>query len=285
MTIGLFIPCYVDQLRPQVGLAVVRLFEALGFDFDYPEAQTCCGQPFVTAGEQRAAERLARRHAEVFAGYDVVVTPSGSCAANVRVHSPGGPGGERARAVAGRTRELCEFLVETGALAGRSGRHSPGEPAGGSPSESRGDPARHATRIGLHASCHALRELRHGRPSESRGPERADPATVLLSGIAGIELVALGRRDECCGFGGLFAVEEAAVSARMGLDRVADHAQAGAEIVTSTDVSCLLQLEGVARRRGLPLVFRHVAEILADAYAPTAATPPSTTIRGTDGPR
>lgn len=248
MKIGLFIPCYVDQLRPAVGHAVVRLLDALGLEFDFPETQTCCGQPFATAGERGQAARLARRHADVFGDFDVVVTPSGSCAAHVRAHLPKLVGSERAAETAGRTRELCEFLLETGALAGRA--------------------ASYPARVGLHSSCHALRELRHGRPSESRGPGRPDPAATLLGAIAGLELASLERRDECCGFGGLFSVEEPAVSARMGLDRIADHAQAGARIVSSTDVSCLLQLEGVARRQASPLAFRHVAEILADAYAP-----------------
>ena len=256
MTIGLFVPCYVDQLRPEVGLAVVRLFEALGIDFEVPDAQTCCGQPFSTAGERSQAERLGRRFDEVFSAYDVVVTPSGSCAAHVRhrrrdrVTDPGGqPAGHR-------TRELCEFLVETDALHGIS--------------------ARLPRRVGLHASCHALRDLRHGNPSESREPPRVDPARALLSTLAGLELVELDRRDECCGFGGLFALEQDAISCRMGIDRIADHERAGAEIVTSSDVSCLIQLESLARRRGSPLVFRHVAELLADALAPEANPPERT---------
>jgi L-lactate dehydrogenase complex protein LldE len=247
MKIGLFIPCYVDQLRPEVGLAVVRLFDALGIAFEYPVDQTCCGQPFLTAGEQAHAARLGRRFAEVFGDYDVVVTPSGSCAANVRRHLPHLVPGGRADETARKTRELCEFLVETDALRNRTGRFP--------------------RRVGFHASCHALRDLRHGRPSESREPARPDPAHQLLTALAGIELVDLTRRDECCGFGGLFAVEEEAVSCRMGLDRLADHERAGAEVVTSTDVSCLLQLEGLARRRGAPLEFLHVAEILARGVA------------------
>jgi L-lactate dehydrogenase complex protein LldE len=247
MKIGLFVPCYVDQLRPEVGLAVVSLFDRLGIDFDFPEAQTCCGQPFLTAGEQTQAARLGRRFAEVFAEYDVVVTPSGSCAANVRRHLPHLVSGSHAEQTAGKTRELCEFLVESDALHGVSGLFP--------------------RRIGFHASCHALRDLRHGSPSESREPPRPDPARQLLGTLAGLELVELARRDECCGFGGLFAVEEEAVSCRMGLDRLADHERAGAEVVTSTDVSCLLQLEGLARRRGSPLEFLYVAEILARGVA------------------
>ncbi len=256
MKIGLFIPCYVDQLRPEVGMAVVRLFDALGLEFDFPQEQTCCGQPFVTAGEKAHASRLGRRFVDVFAEYDVVVTPSGSCAANVRSHLPHLVSGDRAHETAAKTRELCEFLLESQVhhrLVGRFPR-----------------------RVGLHASCHALRELRHGRPSESRGPERVDPARKLLEGLAGIEIVELSRRDECCGFGGLFAVEEEAVSCRMGQDRLADHERAGAAVLTSTDVSCLLQLEGLARRQGSPVEVMHVAEILAASL---------TRVEASDGPR
>ncbi len=260
MTIGLFIPCYVDQLRPEVGLAVVRLFEALGIDFEIPDVETCCGQPLATAGERELAARLGRRFDAVFAAYEVVVTPSGSCAAHVRHPRPDRLAGRDGHAAGLRTRELCEFLVETGALHRITGSLP--------------------RRVGLHASCHALRDLRHGNPSESREPPRVDPARALLSALAGLELVELERRDECCGFGGLFALEQEAISCRMGLDRIADHERAGAEIVTSSDVSCLLQLEGLARRRGSPLVFRHVAELLADALAPEAPRP-----EATDGPR
>jgi L-lactate dehydrogenase complex protein LldE len=245
MRIGLFIPCYVDQLRPSVGHAAVRLLDAAGIDFEVPAEQGCCGQPFVTAGESAQAARLGRGYVDVFAGFDVVVTPSGSCAANVRGHLPHLVPTERARATAAKTRELCEFLLETKAF--------------------ERFPGRFPRRVGLHASCHALRELGHGTPSESRGPARIDPARTLLERIDGLELVLPSRRDECCGFGGLFSIEEEAVSGRMGEDRVADHARAGAEVVTSTDVSCLLQLEGVARKRGTPIEFRHVAEILAEA--------------------
>jgi L-lactate dehydrogenase complex protein LldE len=281
MRIGLFIPCYVDQLRPAVGIATVRLLEAFGLAFEFPEAQTCCGQPFLTAGERAQARRLAARFVDVFADYDRVVTPSGSCAATIRSHLAGLVGDPRARALAGRTRELCELLVECDVARERVGRFP--------------------CRVGLHASCHALRELRHGQPSESRsgagpgdgvgngsgasaagdGGAPLDPARRLLEAQSGIELAVLERRDECCGFGGIFCIEEEAVSCRMGRDRLADHERAGASIVTSTDVSCLLHLEGLARRRGSPLVFRHVAEILAegwlgpeDADAPSASPSP-----------
>lgn len=262
MRIGLFIPCYVDQLRPAVGIATVRLLESLGLAFEFPEAQTCCGQPFLTAGERGHARRLGERFVDVFAGYDVVVTPSGSCAATLRGHLAELVRDPRAQALAARTRELCEFLVERDVAPDHAG-HFP-------------------HRVALHASCHALRELRHGRPSESRGGGDGadgavlDPARRLLEAQSGLALVPLSRSDECCGFGGIFCIEEEAVSCRMGRDRLADHARAGASVVTSTDVSCLLHLEALARRQGSPLVFRHVAEILAESWLGPD---------GADGPR
>jgi L-lactate dehydrogenase complex protein LldE len=245
--VALFVPCYVDQLRPGVGLAALDLLEEAGVEVEVPDAQTCCGQPFHTAGDPASARALARRFARVFADYDHVVTPSGSCAATVRNHygSLLGPG---ASDLAARTFELCEYLVEVVRAPPPRGRL--------------------ALRVGLHASCHALRGLRLGTPSETRDPAVRDPARALLEGLAGIELVALERADECCGFGGSFCVDEEAVSCRMGLDRLADHERAGAEVVTSTDLSCLLHLEGLARRRGLSLRALHLAELLAERQRP-----------------
>jgi len=243
LRVGLFIPCYVDQLRPETGLATVELLEEQGIDFAYPPDQTCCGQAFLSAGAAPQARRLAQRYVEIFSGFDHVVTPSGSCAATMRRHLPHlVPGADAAR-LAAATFELCEFLVDVAKLANLPGRLD--------------------ARVGLHASCHALRELRLGAASELSEPGRTDPARQLLEGLRGVEIVELARRDECCGFGGLFALEEEAVSTRMGLDRLDDHLRASAQIITSTDVSCLLHLEGLASRRALPLRVRHIAELLA----------------------
>jgi L-lactate dehydrogenase complex protein LldE len=266
MRVALFVPCYVDQLRPAVGLAALDLLEAAGCEVDFRPQATCCGQPFLTAGESRHATRLARTFLEVFrdADAEAVVVPSGSCVATVRGHLERLTGDRDAAALAARTRELCDFLDELGA-----GQRLP--------------PPRRAfpRRVGLHSSCHALRELGLGTPSETRDTPRADPAARLLAAIPGLTLVDLARRDECCGFGGVFAIEEAAVSSRMGRDRLEDHARGGAEIVASSDVSCLLHLEGLARRNGPPLPMLHVAEILASVWRATddadaeAATAPA----------
>ena len=245
MRVALFVPCYVDQLKPRVGLASLELLRHAGIEPDFPIDQTCCGQPFLTAGELARARDLGRHFLAVFADFDAIVTPSGSCAATLRrqlAHIAPGPEAER---VGAHTFELCEFLTRHTRL-----------PAPTSP---------FPHRVGLHASCHALRELGLGTPSETRGATELDPAAQLLAGVPGLELIDLARRDECCGFGGIFSVEEDAVSARMGLDRLNDHRRGRAEVLTSTDVSCLLHLEGLARKREWPLRVLHVAEILAES--------------------
>ena len=245
MRVALFVPCYVDQLWPRAALGAVRVLEAHGVEVAFPEEQTCCGQPMANAGLASATEPLARRFLEVFGGFEAVVCPSGSCTSMVRNHYDpflaGAPGFDRLKA---RTYELCEFLVDV--LGVRAAR------------------GRFPHRVALHQSCHGLRELGLGVPSESMRP-RVNKVDGLLRSLQGIELVPLSRPDECCGFGGTFAVAEEAVSALMGKDRIADHEKAGAEIVTGTDVSCLMHLEGIARRDARPLRFMHVAEVLAEA--------------------
>jgi L-lactate dehydrogenase complex protein LldE len=241
--VGLFIPCYVDQFYPQVGLATVTLLERLGCRVQFPEAQTCCGQPMANAGSAEAAAPLAERFLRIFEPFPYVVCPSGSCVSMVRHHYrdllPGRP---EVDAVGKRTYELCEFLVDVLHV--------------------EAIPGRFPHRVGLHQSCHALRELRLGSGSE-RVVRGFNKVRILLSSLEGITLVDLTRPDECCGFGGVFSVEEEAVSCAMGKDRLADHLQAGAEVITGVDVSCLMHLDGLLRREKKPLRVRHVAEILA----------------------
>ncbi|HEY0477917.1 MAG TPA: (Fe-S)-binding protein [Kofleriaceae bacterium] len=253
MKVGLFIPCYVDQCYPQVGMATVELLERLGVEVDYPEDQTCCGQPMANSGCGDAAIPLIERFARIFGDHEHVVCPSGSCASMVRVHYRtliGDRASPELRArldrLARSTRELCEFLTDVLELEHASGRF--------------------AHKVGLHHSCHGLRELRLGSGSERRIP-RFDKVGRLLAGLDGIELVEPVRSDECCGFGGTFAVTEDAVSCAMGRDRLAAHERAGAEIVTAVDMSCLMHLDGLIQRDRRPLRVMHVAEILAAAAA------------------
>ena len=245
MRVALFVPCYVDQLWPEVGLAAADLLESLGVEVRFPEAQTCCGQPFANAGFEAEARRLARRFLEVFEGSEHVVCPSGSCVAMVRRHFAGLLG--EPAPLCERVHELCEFLVDV-----------LGAPHLG---------VRFPHRVGLHPSCHGLRELGLARASERVEPA-FDKVGALLGGVAGLQLVSPERADECCGFGGSFALDEPAVSCRMGLDRLLAHERAGAEVITSVDASCLLHLRGLAERRGGPLRVMHVAEILAGREPP-----------------
>lgn len=247
MRAALFVPCYVDHLWPRVALATVRVLEKYGVEVVFPEEQTCCGQPMANAGCAGDAAPLARRFLEVFGGFEAVVCPSGSCTSMVRNHYDdflaGRPGFEKLKK---STFELCEFLVDVLGVKTLEGRFE--------------------HRVALHQSCHGLRELGLGVPSELVLP-RGSKVGGLLASLRGIELVPLARADECCGFGGTFAVAEEAVSCLMGKDRIADHVKAGAEIVTGTDVSCLMHLEGLARREKVPLRFQHVAEVIAEAIS------------------
>jgi len=248
--VALFVPCYVDYLAPQVGLATGELLEAYGCEVDFPEAQACCGQPMANLGCHADARPLALRFAKVFdaARYDHVVAPSGSCVAMVRHHYRELARGPREREALGeigcRTSELCEFLVDVLGVETIEGRYP--------------------HRVGLHHGCHGLRSLGLGGPSE-RAPSPLDKVARLLETIDGLELIELERRDECCGFGGSFAVSEEAVSLRMGRDRLADHARGGAEVIASTDVSCSLHLASVARGAGNATRLLHVAELMNEA--------------------
>ena len=239
MDVALFVPCYVDQFYPQVGMATAEVLERHGCKVFFPEDQTCCGQPMYNSGCWDDARPVAERFARIFAPYEHVVVPSGSCASMVRNHYADLIG----KGV--RVHELCEFLHDVLKV----------NPRG-----------RFPHKVGLHRSCHGLRELRLGSGSERLVP-RTDKVRELLSGIESLELLEPSRPDECCGFGGTFALDEEAVSCRMGRDRIADHESIGAEIVTGTDSSCLMHLEGLLRRDGKPLRVLHVAEILARAEA------------------
>lgn len=243
MRIGLFIPCYIDQFYPDVGMATVEILERLELEVIYPAQQTCCGQPMANTGCIDDTRPLAEKFVELFAEFDHVVCPSGSCVSMVRNHYENlFHLDARFEHLSTHTWELCEFLVDVMGIESL--------------------PVSFPHRVGLHASCHGLRELRLGACSELMGTQ-SDKVRSLLSKVDGIELVTVQRPDECCGFGGTFAVAEEAVSVLMGIDRIDDHLQAGAEVMVATDSSCLMHMEGIIRRRGLPIRTMHVAEILA----------------------
>lgn len=237
MAVLLFIPCYIEHLRPQVGLATARLLERLGLDWRYPADQTCCGQPAYNAGHPDLALPAARHFLRRFGAAEQVVSPSASCVAMLRRYPelPGLGPAERAdlAALAPRCFELSDYLVN------QLGREAVG--------------ARWPGRVAFQDGCHALREL-----GIAEAPRR------LLAAVEGLELIeASGPERECCGFGGVFAVKLPELSAAMADARLDALAAAGTDTLALTDVSCLLQLEGRARRRGLAFRGLHLAEILA----------------------
>jgi len=226
-------------------MATVSVLERHSVEVDFPEAQTCCGQPMANSGCIEQTRPLAHRFLNIFRDYEYVVCPSGSCTAMVRRHYDdylaGLPGFDELKR---KTFELCEFLTDVLKI----------ERIGGC----------FPHRVGLHQSCHGLRELRLGSSSE-RVEADFNKAGRLLQTIEGIELTQPVRRDECCGFGGTFAVDEQAVSCMMGRDRIAEHEQAGTEVLTAVDMSCLMHMDGLIRRDGKPLRTLHIAELFAEA--------------------
>ncbi|MFF3323886.1 (Fe-S)-binding protein [Streptomyces sp. NPDC002889] len=231
MRVALFVTCVNDAVFPATGIATVRLLERLGVDVDFPAAQTCCGQPQLNTGYRRQAEPLVRRTAQTFEGYEYVVTPSGSCAAMVRQHYPrlgGAPGAD----LAARTYELTEFLVDVLGLTD-VGAYFP-------------------YTVTYHPSCHGLRLLGLG-----------DRPRRLLEAVEGLELRELPGAQECCGFGGTFAVKNADVSTAMGQDKVRSAVSTGATVLCGADSSCLLHIDGLLRRQDEPLRTLHIAEILS----------------------
>lgn len=241
MKAGMFIPCYVDQFYPRVAIATLELLEKLGIEVDYPLKQTCCGQPMANAGYANYGKDTENLFVSNFQDFDYIVTPSGSCALHVKDHFAHLEQTAAVKKVRASIFELVEFLTDIVKVA-QLDAHFP-------------------YKVGYHASCHGLRGLHLGSPSERRIPSFSK-AHQLLQLVKDIELVELDRSDECCGFGGTFAVAEEAISVKMGKDRIADHRKHGAEVITGGDMSCLMHLEGLLKRQKSSVKVMHIAEIL-----------------------
>lgn len=238
MKVALFIPCYVDQFYPQVAVATLRLLQKLGVKVVVPLKQTCCGQPMANSGFEHLCEGANENFRRNFSGFDYIVSPSGSCVLHVKEHVlfQGHTTGNSQRVM-----ELTEFLTD---IVGATNLK-----------------ARFPFKVGLHESCHGQRGLHLSQMSELVAEPYSKPLTLLRQ-VTDIEIVSLQRKDECCGFGGTFAVFEEAVSVKMGKDRVADHAVQGVDYITGTDMSCLMHLEGILKRERSHIKVIHLAEIL-----------------------
>lgn len=246
MKVGLFIPCYIDQFYPQVGIATLSLLEKLGCEVGYPQGQTCCGQPMANSGFEHLTTGCNTLFVDHFRDYDYIVGPSGSCVLHIKDHLHVEGKEEAATHIRKHIYELAEFLTDV--------LHVESLPA-----------AKFPHKVGVHVSCHGQRGLGLSQMSELVAAPFSKPQQ-LLQMVEGLELVNLKRTDECCGFGGTFCVFEEAVSVKMGKDRITDHVNNGAEYITGNDVSCLMHLEGILRRQNSPVKVLHIAEILNACY-------------------
>jgi L-lactate dehydrogenase complex protein LldE len=235
--VSLFVTCLTDTLVPETGIAVVRVLEGLGHHVEFPRGQTCCGQMHLNTGYRNEARELARRFVRVFADAETIVSPSASCVGTVRDVYPelakGDPSFEReVAALLPRVAELTELLVDRLRV----------EDVG----------ATFPHRVAYHPTCHSLRVLRLG-----------DRPVRLLRAVRGLELVDFPRPDECCGFGGTFAVKNADTSVAILTDKVRALLATGATVCTATDNSCLLHIGGALSRLRSGVRTAHLAEILA----------------------
>ena len=239
MRTALFITCLADALFPEVGKATVQVLRRLGQEVEFPAEQTCCGQMHVNTGYQKQALPLVERFAEVFAPYDAIVAPSGSCVGSVRHQHAviakrfGTPGlVEQVEAVAARTYELSEFLVDVLGVTD-VGAYFP-------------------HRVTYHPTCHSLRMLLVG-----------DKPITLLRAVEALELVELPGADQCCGFGGTFAIKNSDTSTAMLADKMRSVLDTGAEMCTAGDSSCLMHIGGGLSRIRAGAKTVHLSQILA----------------------
>ena len=239
MKVALMLTCINDTMFPETGKSVVRLLRRLGVDVDFPPAQTCCGQPMINTGYLDEAVPVVRQFVSAFEGYDAIVTPSGSCAGSARhqhdmvARRSGDVRLVEAVARTGpKTYELSEFLVDVLGV----------EDVG----------AYFPHTVTYHPTCHSLRLLGVG-----------DRPTRLLRAVKGLRLADLPAAEECCGFGGTFALKNAETSVAMGADKVRHARETGAEVLVASDNSCLLQMGGILSRQRGGMRVMHLAEILA----------------------
>jgi L-lactate dehydrogenase complex protein LldE len=241
MRVGLFVPCYVNQFYPNAAIATMKLLRNLGVEVVYPLDQTCCGQPMANSGFEHLSGGCNALFIKNFAEFDYIVSPSGSCVLHIKEHLHDDKSELKALQIRAKIYELVEFLTDILKVEKLA--------------------AFFPFKVGLHQSCHGQRGLHLSQMSELVAPYFSKPMH-LLNMVDGIKLISLSRQDECCGFGGTFCVIEEAVSVKMGQDRVADHLKHDAEYITSTDMSCLMHIEGILRRKASKVRVLHIAEIL-----------------------
>jgi L-lactate dehydrogenase complex protein LldE len=236
--VALFVTCIVDTVFPNIGEATVEVLEHAGVNAHFPESQTCCGQPAFNSGFQDDARAVAQSFIKTFERYDAIVTPSGSCAAMIKHFYPElfahDPLAETARRVADRTHELSAYLVDVLGVSDL------------------GAALKQPLRAALHDACHGLRGLGLNRQPRA-----------LLSRVKNLTLSELPGHDQCCGFGGLFAVKMSAISGAMLGDKLAAIQSNDADVIITGDASCMMHINGGLSRAGSKKRVLHLAEVLA----------------------
>lgn len=241
MKVALFIPCYIDQFYPQVGIATLKLLEKLGCDVSFPLEQTCCGQPMANSGFAILSKGCDANFVKNFADFDYIVAPSGSCVLHIKEHLEDDLHPEKAAQIRENVYELTEFLLDILKVENLQSRFP--------------------FKVGLHNSCHGQRGLHLSSMSETMMPTFSK-SEQLLNMVEGIQLSRPKRNDECCGFGGTFCVFEESVSVKMGQDRVTEHQNNEVNYITGGDTSCLMHIEGILKRQHSKVKTIHIAEIL-----------------------
>ena len=246
MKIGLFIPCFMNELYPDICKATYNLLKSQKLEVEYPLSQTCCGQPMANSGCSKDVKTLAINFVNTFKDYDYIVAPSGSCVSMVKEHySEFFDNDKDFNKVKASIYEVCEFLHDIIKIENLNFNN-----------------ISFPYKVGVHNSCHGHRVLKLATASELNIPYDSKLKN-LLNKVSDIEMVTLKREDECCGFGGTFSVAEEAVSVAMGKDRIKDHINSSAQIITGADMSCLMHMDGIINRDKTPIKVMHIVEILA----------------------
>ena len=245
LKIGLFIPCYVDQFYPQVGVATLELLEKLGCTVSFPLNQTCCGQPMANSGFEHLTTGCNNLFFDSFAGFDYVVSPSGSCVLHIKDHLKVEDKPAESKILRKKVYELVEFITDILKIDFIE--------------------ADFPHRVGLHQGCHGQRGLHLSQMSELNAPAFSKPETLLRK-VKGLELIELDRKDECCGFGGTFSVKFDAISSAMAEQKINNALEQEVDYIISTDLSCLLHLQGYIDKHKIPLKTMHLADVLANGW-------------------
>ena len=241
MNIALSIPCFIEKFYPEVADSVIELMNGLGIEFAVPKGQTCCGQPLANSGYEQKAKGAYRHYVDIFGKYNKTLMISGSCSYHIKEHYDIIDQTTEVQRLRNNIQDVTEYILDNYI--------------------SQLKPVSFPYKVALHTGCHSLRGMRMGTSSELAKPTNSF-LKPLIEHIPDIEIKELDRPDECCGFGGTFSVYFPEISVRMGKDKLDDALDKGVEIILSNDMSCLMHLDGIIKKRNLPIKTMHILQVL-----------------------